>query len=126
LSSLWLLPIALLNCFAIGLAFNVLSGSLAFFTVESSGIKNAIGHMSHFLAGGLIPLYLFPDTIEKLLLLSPFPSMLYVPTVLLQNTKTPTELLPAILAGLLWSGVLLAWSLATWRAGLKRYEAVGI
>lgn len=121
-----LFPVSLLIAFVISLALNVLIGIVAFHTTEAKSIKNVFLHIIRILSGLFIPLQFFPEEIRSLVLLSPFPSVIYVPTSLLQAKEVTPELVNQLVVGGVWAVVLLAIAYVAWGLALKQYEAVGI
>lgn len=115
--------LAIVNMFLINISFNKLLACVSFYVVEASGIKNAATHTLRFLQGFLIPISLMPESVQTVLLASPFASSLYVPVVLLLGQDIA---LTSILAGSAWGIGLFVLADKVWKRSLRAYEAVGI
>jgi ABC-2 type transport system permease protein len=116
------LPIAAI----ISISLNILVGTVAFYSTESSAIKNVASHMIQVFSGALVPLYLFPETLKTVVSILPFTTAVYGPVHALQTTTITTEVWMGLGSGLVWSVLLLWLALFIWRKGLKKYEAIGI
>lgn len=55
----------LINAWAIGFAYNILEGSVAFYSPESGNISNTIQNTISLLTGSMIPLSFFPTVAQK-------------------------------------------------------------
>lgn len=111
----WLITFALM--FAIG--------ALAFFLTQTMAIANLYFALFSLFSGYLMPIDLLPGPIAALAGWLPFRFMLSAPVELLTKPQDREHL--AILLGgqLAWTAIFLAIALALWRAGVKRFEAVG-
>lgn len=109
----------------VSIALNLLIGATALITTEASNIRNVVRVTMRVLAGLMIPINFFPEHIERVLLLTPFPSMIYIPTSALTNNYhiITSEL---IIINLAWAVSLLVLTYFIWKILLRRYEAIGI
>jgi ABC-2 type transport system permease protein len=77
-----------LTIVSVGLSFlvnfyvNYFIGLLGFWIVDASSIRRLVGIMTSIFAGTLVPLTLFPETIQRILLFVPFTYMDYAPTII--------------------------------------------
>jgi ABC-2 type transport system permease protein len=117
---------SLILAFTISFTFNVFEGTLAFITAEASGIKNAIMHVVRIFSGKAIPLTFFPKSIYNIAIFSPFPSMIYAPTVALKTKEFNSEILQSLIVALFWAITLNLITQKLWRKYLKLYEGIGI
>jgi len=82
-----------------------------------------------FLSGLVAPLQAFPPDLQRLALLSPFPYLIGFPAQLLAGTpmgrEQPFSIAGGFAAMLLWLLLLLPALAVLWRAGLRRYSAMG-
>jgi ABC-2 type transport system permease protein len=116
---------SLVIAFCLGMLFTFSIGLLAFWFLELSGFLFVIMMTEFFLSGHLVPLNILPVSMQPFLLHSPFGYEGYWPCAILMG-KVPAEQLPQVLGlGVLWVLVFYAISQVMWRAGLKRYSAVG-
>jgi ABC-2 type transport system permease protein len=99
---------------------------LAFWILEISTVVFILYSFEYFLSGKLFPLDTIPGTAGTLLRLLPFPYELYFPVAVLMEKITGQSLIRGLCIQATW--VLLCFLLARslWRAGIRRYEAVGI
>ncbi|MFA5022665.1 MAG: ABC-2 family transporter protein [Candidatus Paceibacterota bacterium] len=110
----------------ISLCFNVIVGLLSFYSPEANGFRNAFNHVNKILSGSLIPINLFPTGIKEILLLLPFPALIFSPAYVLQNQLGVAELLQLFLPALFWSIILIFITRYFWRRSVKTYEGVGV
>jgi ABC-2 type transport system permease protein len=116
----------LLNALLISFAKNILEGTMYFHLTDAWGIRSSLNHLITIFSGAQIPLYLFPDTLRQILMLSPFPYMVYAPTHALTINSLNYEVLVGLAVGLFWAIVLNITALLFWRVSIKKYEAIGI
>jgi ABC-2 type transport system permease protein len=111
----WLITFAVL--FAIG--------ALAFFLTQTMAIANLYFGLFSLFSGYLMPITLLPHPIAAVANWLPFRFMLSVPVELLTKPHHRDELVGLLGKQAAWTAILLAIALALWRAGVKRFEAVG-
>jgi ABC-2 type transport system permease protein len=112
----WLITFAVL--FAIG--------ALAFFLTQTMAIANLYFGLFSLFSGYLMPLDLLPSGISEVARWLPFRFMLSAPVELMTTRALSAARLTELLGGqLAWATALLAIALLLWRAGVKRFEAVG-
>ncbi len=110
----------------VSVAFNTLIGIISFHSTEGSGFRNAINHVIKILSGAIIPLTLFPVGIREIILLLPFPALVFTPAYVLQNNLSGRELLFTFSVSLGWAIALFFLTHYLWRYSVKKYEGVGI
>ena len=76
-----------------------------------------------FLSGLVAPLEAFPPGLRRLAQATPFPSMVDFPARLLSGGDV--DLLGGLATMAAWMALLLPLFLLLWRAGLRRYAAMG-
>jgi ABC-2 type transport system permease protein len=76
-----------------------------------------------FLSGLVAPLQTYPPAIQKLAWLTPFPSMVAFPAAVLAGE--PVAIGPGFLQLALWCLLLYPLLMLLWRAGVRRYGAMG-
>ncbi len=118
--------ISLLLSFAVAFVFNLFIGSLSFWTPEANHLQNVMSHILRVFSGVLIPVSFFSGAAKTALILSPFPALAYLPSILVQSKVITVEMWTIFGAAIFWSAVLLPASFWFWKKGLKRYEAIGI
>lgn len=98
---------------------NIIFGSLAFWTRDVWAPRFLLMTIMEFATGAMFPLDMLPDFWQKIVLMTPFPYLLYVPIkIYLGNTYS---LIPQIL----WVVVLALVTKIIWQKGILRYEAEG-
>ena len=96
---------------------------LCFWSERASALERFLFMPYLFLSGMLAPLDLYPEAVRRFALLTPFPSMLYVPAQLASGGAI--DELAAFRTVALWLAVLIPLNLLLWRAGVRRYAAMG-
>lgn len=117
--------VSLLISFCIGLFFCFMVGILAFWFLEISTFLFVVTMIEFFMSGHLIPLNLLPAALQPVLSLSPFGYEGYWPCMILMGKVSQNHLLWVLGVGFLW--ILIFWGISQlmWKAGLRRYSAVG-
>jgi ABC-2 type transport system permease protein len=72
-----------------------------------------------------MPLAFLPDWLERIASMLPFAYMIYFPVIAFEGKLTLIELLQILGVQCVWIGVFFFVYKALWRAGLKKYTAVG-
>jgi ABC-2 type transport system permease protein len=78
-----------------------------------------------FLSGSLFPIDVLPLTLQKILLLTPFPYLLYVPVQVYLGKNSGGSLLVGIAISLVWLAILWNAMKFVWNKGLRVYQAFG-
>lgn len=73
-----------------------------FHTLNSAGIRILVMALAEFMAGGVIPLPLFPDGIRQVVELSPFGGAQNLPFRIYSGNAAGTEMLVLIMAQVFW------------------------
>lgn len=126
LMQVFLFLVSLLLSFVVAFVFNLFIGSLSFWTPEANHLQNVMSHILRVFSGVLIPISFFTGVARTVLILSPFPVLAYLPSIVLQRKEITSEMWTIIGASVFWTMVLLPASFWFWRKGVKRYEAIGI
>lgn len=96
-----------------------------FWLVETRGVSVLYMALSGFFAGLFTPIYLFPDWLLTLALLTPFPSMMQFPIDVLSGQVTGAAAGQRLGVQLVWLAVVLAVGHLTTQAGRRRLEVQG-
>jgi ABC-2 type transport system permease protein len=115
------------------LIFAMLVNFFIFFIVSISAFwLTEVGRFFHALqiavmvaSGGVFPITVFGDTYVSISRYLPFLYTSYFPISVMTGALKAAEILTGMCVQLLWIVVLAALSGVLWRAGLKRYVAVG-
>lgn len=124
--SVFLFLIFFIFAWSIAFAYNLFQGSLYFYLTEAGGVKNALNNIVRIFSGEMIPLFLFPYTLSQIVRLTPFPSMVYGPTIALSTNNINGEVIINIFISLFWAVVLNIGVYLFWKKSIKHYEAIGI
>jgi ABC-2 type transport system permease protein len=81
---------------------------------------------SALFGGAMIPLDLFPKSVQAVLWWTPFPHLFYGPVNTLLGRQGPLECLAGLAVLLVWCVVVLGAGTLVWRRGLRTYSGVGI
>jgi ABC-2 type transport system permease protein len=115
------LALAWLATFAVLFAI----GALAFFLTQTMAIANLYFGLFSLFSGYLMPLELLPPPIAAVAAWLPFRFMLSAPVELMTRSLDGAALANLMSGQLAWTAILLAAAFGLWRAGVKRFEAVG-
>ncbi len=97
----------------------------AFWTTRVSALNQAYYVALLFLSGQVAPLSLFPGAVQALASALPFRWMIAFPLELLLGRLTPLQALTGFGVQAIWILVALVVVRFAWRAGVRRYSAVG-
>lgn len=110
----------LLNC----LLFYMIS-AIAFWVTEIWAIFVGLGVLINLLSGGVFPLDVFGQKAQVVFRILPFQYVIYFPLNIISNQYSTTEILSGMLIQCTWIVILYVLSCLVWKAGLKKYVAVG-
>jgi ABC-2 type transport system permease protein len=106
-------------------AINFLLHTVAFWTLESEGIRSSVRYVGHIISGSIVPVWFFPEWLERAAMALPFPAMYHVPLTLYFGRATGAKAARLILLQLFWILALAAASVLVWRRGLRRVVVQG-
>jgi len=120
--SLFLLPLMTLISFSLSFLISFTLGLSCLWLEEIWGLQN-LKYVSIIVFGGVaLPYQIFPVSLQRLLYWTPFPYLVNWPLRLGMSGSYFKEI---IIAGI-WLLFFLVLSRLVWRAGLKRYSAMGV
>jgi len=96
---------------------------LCFWSERASALERLLYIPYLFLSGLVAPLEVFPPAVRNFALHTPFPFMLYFPARLLSGESV--DLAAGFGAMAAWLALLVPINLLLWRAGVRRYAALG-
>jgi ABC-2 type transport system permease protein len=111
--------------FAINFLFSSAITCLAFWTTRIYSLMEFYGALRILFAGQFVPLVLMPPLIQQMAKFLPFQLYLYFPIRVALGQITPAQALVNFAWGMVWLLVAAACFWAVWRAGVKRFSAVG-
>lgn len=126
-SMLHLLVIIPMVLFAqvIEMLIGFLIGAIAFWTDEVDGIQATLERVKRFFSGGYFPLALLPAGLIFTSSLLPFQYSFFAPAMLWLGKMSIADGILGLGIQLLWIIVLAGIVHLVWKAGLRRYEAIG-
>ena len=116
---------ALLLAFVLSFLVGWTLSLVAFWTTRMSAFDQVYFGMLLFFSGQFVPLSLYPPAIQALTFLLPFRWVIAFPLELLLGWLTPGETLIGFAAQAVWLATSLLILPLLWRAGARRYSAVG-
>lgn len=78
-----------------------------------------------FLGGGIFPIDILPQTIQRVIYMTPFPYLLFMPLQVYLGKFDLITSIYSVVTGLFWVIVLGVVVKYVWRAGLKNYNSEG-
>jgi ABC-2 type transport system permease protein len=127
-------PIAIF-AFLVSIILAILIYFLLLFLISSIPFwAPEIGWGSHFLvtvvvieslSGSLFPINILPNTLQSIVMATPFPYLIYFPVEVYLGNITGTALVGGLMVAAAWTGVLWFSLNFVWQKGLKVYQALG-
>jgi len=117
--------LALALAWIINFTVHLVVGMIAFWADNVLGYDTFVYQLYIMLGGVVVPVELFPATVQKILYWTPFPYVLDFPVRVIIGRALGADMLIGFGMQLFWVGLLLVLFALTWRAGLKRYSAAG-
>jgi ABC-2 type transport system permease protein len=96
---------------------------LCFWSERANALERLLFIPYLFLSGLVAPLEVFPPALRAVAHWTPFPYMVAFPAQLLSGAPVPVA--ASFTAMVLWIALLLPTTLLLWRAGVRRYSAMG-
>jgi len=113
----------------LGFGINFLMGAtltcVAFWTTRVYSIGELYWAIIILFSGQFVPLDLMPSFIQRLAQFLPFQLFKYFPIQLILGRLSTPVIVHGFIMDVVWFGLALALFLTVWRAGLKRFSAVG-
>lgn len=111
--------------YLISFTFKFLVGLSAFWVTDFWGVQQLSDVSILVFAGFVMPLSLFPPLLEQIVLLTPFPYMVYYPVIALQGKLYAFQLVQVIVIQLVWISILFLGYRLMWRVGVQKFTGVG-
>ncbi len=125
MTTAFLIAAELLIGYAIVTLIGFMVGMLAVKITYIWGIMNASWSVIILLGGGVLPLTLFPGIVLHVLLLTPFPIMLYVPAATFLGIISVSEIFSSIAVSLVWLVLLFIAAAIAWSRVRKNITSAG-
>ena len=106
-------------------SINFLLGMLAFVTLNIQNVIFAFGALVSFLAGQIVPLWMFPENIRRVIYFLPFRSIFDVPMSIYIGNFTGRELQLAVMQQVVWAVLLIFLGQFCWRMVQKHIISQG-
>lgn len=126
LISIALFVIFFISAWSIAFAYNLFQGTLYFHLTDAFGVRNALNNFIRVFSGEMVPLFLFPYTLGQIVRFTPFPSMVYGPTIALSTSVIDQTVILNIGIAIFWAVFLNIAVYLFWKRSIKNYEAIGI
>ena len=117
--------ISMLLSMGVVVSFAMLIYISAFYTINSMGTRLVIGVAGDFLSGGYIPIPFFPETIRRVVELSPFGAMQNLPLLIFSGHLTGAGLVQGMALQVFWLTVLVLAGRLAIRHALKNVVVQG-
>lgn len=111
--------------FFMAFLFKVIIGIMAFWMTEAKGLFEVINIIVTIFAGYLMPIALFPQWLQDITFVTPFPYMIYYPVIAFTGKLQVNEMVQIFLMQLVWVVILYFVYRLVWTAGIKKFSAVG-
>ncbi len=118
-----LASLAILLAFSINFLLQSLIAALCFWSEKASALERLLLIPYLYFSGWLVPLAAFPDAARTVCFWTPFPYLIDFPARVLVGL--PVDFVAGFAAQLIWVALLLPLVLMAWRAGVRRYTAMG-
>ena len=123
LGNFLLFVVALTFAFVLRFIIQYTFALFAFWTERANAIENFWFLFFLFFSGMIAPLEMFPPTLQKILLWTPFPYLIHFPASLLIGL--PVNLVQGFLVTVGWCVLFFILNRWLWRQGLKQYSGMG-
>lgn len=111
--------------FGLSFVYKMCVGALAFWTTDFRGLGNLEAILFMLFAGLLVPLHFLPDAVKSFALVQPLAFIFYYPILATEGILHARELVAILFAQVGWFIALLFIFGRLWRAGLRKFSAVG-
>lgn len=125
LTQILLYAVSLLLGLLINFYFSYTFGLLSFKVTNMWGVSQIMGALSQLLSGALIPLVFFPETVQRIIQLLPFSSIIYTPVMIYLGKISGAEAISLIVLQVFWLAVMVLLSKLVWKAVVKSLTILG-
>ena len=116
---------SLLLAYVVCFLFKLVLGFTTFWLTNVQAVISLSDVLMYLFGGILIPMQLLPGPLQQLSLLLPLQSIFAFPLSVMLGKAQGADMFSGLAGQVIWSLVLWLIATAMWRAGLRRYEAVG-
>jgi ABC-2 type transport system permease protein len=118
------LPAILLG-FAISFLMGASLTCIAFWTTRVYSLSEFYWALAVLFSGQFVPLQLMPPFIQQVAGYLPFAMFKYIPIQIILGRLSMDEIIRAYVVGVVWLGIAILLFNRMWRAGVKKFSAVG-
>jgi ABC-2 type transport system permease protein len=118
------LPAILLG-FAISFLMGASLTCIAFWTTRVYSLSEFYWALAVLFSGQFVPLQLMPPFIQQVAGYLPFAMFKYIPIQIILGRLSTDEIIRAYVVGVVWLGIAILLFNRMWRAGVKKFSAVG-
>lgn len=105
---------------------NLIAASIAFWTGAVWAPRWVIMLvLLEFMSGAVFPIDILPTWMAKIILLTPFPYLIFFPLKVWLEQVSIVEIIPVTMIMIFWLVITFSLSQLVWRKGLKTYSAWG-
>jgi ABC-2 type transport system permease protein len=116
---------SLLLAYVVCFLFKLVLGFTAFWLTDIQAVMSLSDVLVYLFGGILIPMQLLPELLQHMALYLPLQSIFAFPLSVMLGRSHGADLVAGLAGQAIWSLVLGILAAMMWRAGLRRYEAVG-
>jgi len=109
----------------ISFTYKLSLGLTAFWFKDAKGLHSALDVVALIFGGAILPIQLFPDYLQKIAYLTPFPYIIYYPITAFQNKYSINILFQIIGFQFFWLSIMLIFNRVLWNKGIKIFTAAG-
>ena len=117
--------IIMMLAFMLSFTFKMIIGIIAFWVTDIGGILELVDIIFILFTGNLIPFYMLPENISKIMELQPLAYMIYFPILAMQGQLPIDRMLSVIGLQLMWLIIFGVIYRIMWVQGVKKYSGVG-
>lgn len=117
--------LTLLGAYLINAQISLITGFIAFFTLDITGILRAKRVVVDLFSGLLIPLSFYPEWAKELLGYLPFQAISYLPNMIYIGNISGMAAFKVFLIQILWAIILYAVAALIWRLAIKHVVIQG-
>jgi ABC-2 type transport system permease protein len=112
--------------FFVCFTLEIVLGLIAFWFYDLRLFHSAYEVLFILLGGWNMPLFLFPERLYQFALVTPFPAVIYVPTLMLSGTITLLDAPWWLIYQLVWLVAIFVTYKVIWFFGIRKFTAAGI
>ena len=110
---------------SVAYAFHFLYNIVAFWLLDYRGVMRISVAVLAFFSGLYVPVVFFPDWLQTVAYLTPFPSMIQLPINVFVGYTTGIELVATLAMQLAWAAVLFSACYAAFMRGTRKLVVQG-